>query len=281
MIFYAIIQCIINIFACVLFTLDGYMDSNVITACELGVAIFFTLEIIGNCYIHPQPKLLYFTTIDFWMDACTVVPEFITLVIGSENMKSVGFLRILRVFKIMRIVKFRRTLKKVHLGRRNGELELQIDSLSRFSRQVIMLVVSLFMTLFIAAGVVIFVQDTIDDCMSEEMKFADSLYFVVVTVSTIGYGDILPIRSYSRIFVAWMLAVIFTIFGNQINKIIAVMRESDMYDVKYYLKQHIVIFNNKSISLLTNFVDFLFVKLNNANLKILIIDDVSWSNKMK
>lgn len=32
MIMYAIIQCIINIFACVLFTLDGYMDSDVITA---------------------------------------------------------------------------------------------------------------------------------------------------------------------------------------------------------------------------------------------------------
>lgn len=218
---------------------------------------------------------MYFTTIDFWIDACTVMPEFTTLVVGSENMQSVGFLRILRVFKIMRIVKFRKTLKKVHLGRRNGELELQIDSISRFSRQAILLVVSLFMTLFIAAGVVIFVQDTFDDCMSEEMKFADSLYFVVVTVSTIGYGDILPIRSYSRIFVACMIAVIFTIFGNQINKIIAVMRESDMYDVKYYLKQHIIIFNNKSISLLTYFVDSLFIKFNNRNLKILVIDDVS------
>ena len=72
-----------------------------------------------------------------------------------------------------------------------------------------------------------------------------------------------------------MIAVIFTIFGNQINKIIAVMRESDMYDVKYYLKQHIIIFNNKSISLLTYFVDSLFIKFNNRNLKILVIDDVS------
>ena len=53
------------------------------------------------------------------------------------------------------------------------------------------------------------------------------------------------------------------------------MRESDMYDVKYYLKQHIIIFNNKSISLLTYFVDSLFIKFNNRNLKILVIDDVS------
>lgn len=276
MISYAIIQCVINILACILFLLEDYVNSSVISTLDLTVAIYFTLEMIWNCYTHPSPQYKYFWSFGFWIDFCAVLPEFVNLIVGSENMKGAGFLRILRVLKIMRIFKLMRVVK---LRRKTGELELKIESISRIRRQTIMLVISLFATLFIAAGVVIFIQDTISNSMSEDMKFVDSLYFVVVTVSTIGYGDIFPKKSWSRLAIAIMILVIFTIFGNQISKIVAVWKESDKYDVTYHLKGHIVIFNNKSIQTLTHFI--LNYMLYYENTKILVIDDVSLSKQMK
>lgn len=279
MILYSIIQCSINIFACFLFALDGYVDFKFLSYSEQAVAIFFTLEMILNFYTHPNPKFIYFTSYDFWVDLLTVAPEYIIIVVGSNNMKRVGFLRILRVFKIMRIVKLRKTLKKVQIGMKSGEIELKIESISRFRKQAILLVVSLFATLFIAAGAMIFIQDSVEHSMNHSMKFIDSFYFVVITVGTIGYGDIYPISTWSRLGVAVMLVIFFTIFGDQISKIVAIMKESDMYDVKYSLKQHIVVFNDRSIVLLSQFL-LNYLKYH-ENAKILVIDDVSMSKQMK
>lgn len=165
-----------------------------------------------------------------------------------------AFLRILRIFKIMRIVKFRKTFKKIELGRKQKELELNIESMSRLKKQMIMLIISLFATLFISAGIITFVHEIFENSMSENLKFFDSFYFVVITVTTIGYGDILPMTRESRIIISIMIVIVFVIFGNQISRILSIMKESDKYDIDYNLKSHTIVFNNRSILTLTSFL---------------------------
>ena len=184
---------------------------------------------------------------------------------------SVSFLRILRVFKIMRIVKFRKTLKNAHRGMRSSEPELYAKKMSRVKRQAIFLTISLFATLFISAGIITFIQEMFDEAFTKYMDFDEALYFVVITSTTIGYGDIYPLRDESRLVTAIMLVAILSIFGDQISKLISIINESDRYDVKYLLENHVVVFNHKSVKVLT---EFLLDYLNyNPDSKILVIDD--------
>lgn len=90
--------------------------------------------------------------------------------------------------------------------------------------------------------------------MSEHLKFLDSLYFMVITATTIGYGDIIPITRDSRICMSVMIVIIFVIFGDQFSRIMSIIRESDKYDINYKLKDHVVVFNNKSTTVLTSFL---------------------------
>ena len=275
----AVFQCCINVSACLLFILESYHDYGWISTLSLIITIYFTIEILINFYYQPKPRFLFFFNHDNWVDFLTVLPEYLSLFLVSSGNVNVGFLRILRVFKIMRIVKFRKTFKKIQVGKKSQELNLENHSLSRLKRQFIMLIISLFATLFIATGIISFVQETFDETATESMEFADSFYFMLTTVSTIGYGDIYMIGSDARIIMAVMIVIIFTIFGNQISKIVSIMRESDRYDIKYNLSNHIIIFNNKSINVLTSFL--LSYISGHEDVKVLVVDDVSMSNHMK
>ena len=114
--------------------------------------------------------------------------------------------------------------------------------------------------------------------MNENLKFFDAFYFIVITATTIGYGDIYPLKTESRLIVSVMIVIIFVIFGDQISKILEIMKESDKYDIRYSLKSHTIVFNNKSISVLTSFLINHFTTVEEGS-KVLIVDDVSMTEK--
>lgn len=261
-------------------SIDDYTESHVIGYLELIIACYFSIEIMGNFYFHPKPKCSYLLRIDTWIDISTVLPELIPLIIQSNGGSSVSFLRILRIFKIMRIMKFRKTLKKIQLGKKQKELELNVEAISRLKKQAILLIISLFATLFISAGIINFVHTQFEGSMSQELKFLDSFYFVVITGTTIGYGDIYPKTAESRIIISFMVVFIFVIFGDQISKIIAIVKDSDKYDNAYQLNSHTIVFNNKSIKVLVAFLFDHLMHIGSKDTKILVIDDVSMTNKM-
>ena len=68
MIAFAIFQCTINVFACLLYIIEGYVQQSFIASISLGIAIYFSIEMIGNFYVHPSPRYRYFTDIDTWVD---------------------------------------------------------------------------------------------------------------------------------------------------------------------------------------------------------------------
>ncbi|CAI2387150.1 unnamed protein product [Moneuplotes crassus] len=277
-----ILQCCMNVSACLLYIINDYVNEDYINQLELAIACFFAIEMCINFYYYPHPKIRFFISIDTWIDFWTIMPEFISLFLASSRSNSVSFLRILRVFKIIRIVKFRKTLKKLQLKKKQDymELDTQVEAFSRLKKQMIMLIISLFATLFVSSGIITFVGESIDNSMSESLKFIDSFYYIVITATTIGYGDIYPTRSQSRVIISIMLIIIFLIFGDQISKIIAIIKESDKYDIKYNLKSHIILFGNKSFSVIPPFLLDCLGSTKSERTKILIIDDVSVTSKM-
>lgn len=275
-----------NVLACVLFIIDGYVKDSkardVLGIIDLIIAIFFTFEMMANFYFQTKPKYRYFISVDTWVDFATVLPEYLSWIFSSSGGFDVSFLRILRVFKVIRILKFQKTLKKLDISSNKqtpAEIAIQNNNMSRLKKQLGMLVVSLFATFFIAAGVILFVQVLQPNAFTENLLFDSSIYFVTITVGSLGYGDILPITPLSRMVTLIILLSVFTIFGNQISKIVAIMKESDEFDIQYNMRDHTIVFSANSIDLVCSFlVDYY---KNNPHTKVLVIGEREMSQTMK
>lgn len=85
--------------------------------------------------------------------------------------------------------------------------------ISPIMKQTLMLTLTLFSILFIGAGIVTFVDDSYDSPFGEKLQFHDSIYYMLVTGSTIGYGDIYPMTAESRLIVCCLVIICFSIFS--------------------------------------------------------------------
>lgn len=65
-----------------------------------------------------------------------------------------------------------------------------------------------------------------DTTSNEIMPFHDAFYFVVVTMSTVGYGDIAPISFKSRLLVACLLMTFMVFVPGQISQISQLMNNN-------------------------------------------------------
>ena len=67
---------------------------------------------------------------------------------------------------------------------------------------------------------------------------------MIVTASTIGYGDITPISLLARLVVLAILLCVFVVFGDNVSKLGAILKETNFYNRYYKVKDHLVLFGS-------------------------------------
>lgn len=126
--------------------------------------------------------------------------------------------------------------------------------ISPIKNQIIMLILNIFTTIFIAAGIVMLVDNIHSGAFNANMQFIDAIYYMIITSGTIGYGDYFPTSSLSRMVLVVIIVMIISVFGNQISALTATIREADFYDKQYNLKGHVVIMGSMKTDLVARFL---------------------------
>ncbi|MBN1822393.1 MAG: ion transporter [Prolixibacteraceae bacterium] len=144
---------------------------------EWIITAIFTIEYILRIWIIKKPWRYIFSFYGI-IDFLSVIPTYLSFVIvGSQSLVVIRVLRLLRVFRILKLTRYTsagRTLARAMWASR--------EKISVFIFFVIILVVVFGTVMYLIEGEA-----------SGFTSIPRSIYWAVVTLTTVGYGDISPV----------------------------------------------------------------------------------------
>ncbi len=154
--------------------------STIFIILEWIFTIFFTVEYFIRIYTVHRPKK-YITSFFGIVDLISILPTYLALVFtGTQTLMVVRALRLLRVFRIFKLGNFLF----------EGQVILKALKDSRDKIMVFMAFIVIMVTIF---GSVIFFLESHSELGNPEFtSIPKSVYWAIVTLSTVGYGDIVP-----------------------------------------------------------------------------------------
>ena len=159
---------------------DTRFELRVLDDCVL---IIFAVEYLLRLW-STKDKIKYILSFYAIIDLMSILPSFIGLV-------DISFIRLLRWFRILRLLRF--IDKKFLIGSISNQ-----DSVI-FAR----ILFTLFAIVFVFSGLIYQVEHPVNPESFD--TFLDAFYFSVVTMTTVGFGDVTPISELGRLLTVLMI----------------------------------------------------------------------------
>lgn len=158
---------------------------------EWIVTILFTIEYILRIICINKPKKYIFSFFGI-IDLLSTIPKYLSyFVVGSQYITAFRALRLLRVFRILKLVRF--------VGESNNLLRAL-----RASRTKIFVFVFFVLIVAVLLGTVMYLVEGPEHGFK---SIPHSIYWTIVTLTTVGYGDISPETSLGQ-FIATFIMII-------------------------------------------------------------------------
>jgi voltage-gated potassium channel len=166
--------------------------ANILDISEWLITILFSVEYIARIISVKSPKSYVFSFYGI-IDFLSIIPKYISLfIIGTNSLLALRALRLLRVFRILKLTRF------------IGESANFGKALKR-SRAKIAVFITFVIVLCIILGTIMYLVENEHD--SGFTSIPRSVYWAIVTLTTVGYGDIAPITSLGQ-FIASMIMIL-------------------------------------------------------------------------
>ncbi len=169
-----------------IFVVETYQISpdlrNRLDILETGILLIFVVEYLLRFWVA-QSKIKYFFGLYSIVDLVAILP----FLLGAAN---VGFLRIFRWFRILRLIRF--------IGGKTIFGYVSSEDSAIFTR----ILFTLFSIVFVYSGLIYQVEHSVNPKFG---TFLDAVYFSVSTITTAGLGDLTPISQIGRFLTVLMM----------------------------------------------------------------------------
>lgn len=194
----ALIVLSLGIFVAVTYSLPPEVKT-VLAVVDKTILVFFAIEYLLRLWSAENKKRFVFSVFSA-IDLLAILP----LLVGWFDIR---YLRLFRWFRILRIVRFWQLETKM-LGITSGE-----------SLVFIRIFLTLFSIIFVYAGLIYQVEHRING--QGLQNFFDAFYFVVVTMTTVGYGDVTPLSEVGRVMTLMMILTGVMFIPWQLSELVA------------------------------------------------------------
>ena len=173
---------IIIIFSVLLIMLESVREidakyHSILLTLEWIVTIFFTIEYIARIICIKRPSNYIFSFYGI-IDFLSTIPLYLSYIFaGSQVLLAVRAFRLLRVFRILKLVQF--------LGEAS-----QLKKALKASRAKITVFLFAVLIVSVMLGTLMYI---IEGDQAGFTSIPTSIYWTIVTLTTVGYGDIAPI----------------------------------------------------------------------------------------
>lgn len=225
--------------------------------CHIFFLIYFIPKFMGS-----------YNKLDFWLrlptfaDIFTIPPVFTELALGHQwiGMRFVCFFRILMFTEIFQSLSILKTATQIRLSE----------------------LLSIFCCVWLSgAGFIHLVENSGSPTLcykdTNPISYWNSFYLVLITMSTVGYGDRFCITIAGKIFIIFFIIIAVALFASFIPEIIEIVSSSrEQYNIEYIQEfevRHVIVGGSITFNSIKNFVeDFTHPDRSKNNFKSIIFD---------
>lgn len=156
---------------------------------EIFCVVVFTIEYILRIYVaDSKPKFIF----SFFglIDLVAILPFYLSF---GVDLRSLRALRFLRLFRILKLVRYNKAMNHFVRAIKSAKEEI-----------LLFIFITMMLIYFSAVGIYYFENEAQPEHFT---SIFDSLWWAIITLTTVGYGDVYPITVGGKVFTFFILMI--------------------------------------------------------------------------
>lgn len=204
------------------FTIETFPDNSkntieTLKIFELLCVVIFSVEYLLRIYVSKKPFRYIFSFYGI-IDFLAIFPFYLR---GAYDLRALRAFRIFRIFRALKLIRYNKALNRFHIAAKIVKEEI-----------VLFLIVTSIFIFLASAGIYFFENKAQPEIFTSVVH---SGWWAIVTLTTVGYGDVYPITVGGKIFTFFILLIgvgIVTIPAGLVASALSKAREIEEENIK-------------------------------------------------